>query len=204
MLQIEDYLPGFYQEFPFVPRHLAPWEIVGRLREILTGDQPESGFAETSSGVWVHDRAIVEPGAVIKPPALIGDRCFVAATAYLRDGVALGAGVRIGPGVEVKASLVMSGAAFAHLNFVGDSLIGRNANLEAGAVLANHWNERADKTIAVMIDGHPVTTGASKFGALVGNDCRIGANAVLAPGTLLPPGTIIGRLQLVDQTASSS
>ena len=87
MLQIEDYLPGFYQEFPFVPRHLAPWEIVGRLREILTGDQPESGFAETSSGVWVHDRAIVEPGAVIKPPALIGDGCFVAATAYLRDGV---------------------------------------------------------------------------------------------------------------------
>ena len=107
--------------------------------------------------------------------------------------------MRIGPGVEVEASLVMSGATLAHLNFVGDSLIGRNANIEAGAVLANHWNERADKTIAVMIDGRPVTTGVSKFGALVGNDCRIGANAVLAPGTLLRPDTIIGRLQLVDQ-----
>jgi hypothetical protein len=32
---------------------------------------------------------------------------------------------------------------------------------------------------------------------------KIGANAVLAPGTLLPPKTIIRRLQLVDQTLGS-
>jgi UDP-N-acetylglucosamine diphosphorylase / glucose-1-phosphate thymidylyltransferase / UDP-N-acetylgalactosamine diphosphorylase / glucosamine-1-phosphate N-acetyltransferase / galactosamine-1-phosphate N-acetyltransferase len=109
-------------------------------------------------------------------------------------------GVRIGPGCEVKGSLAMSGTTLAHLNFVGDSIIGRDVNIEAGAVLANHWNERPDKMIIEAAAGRCLSTGAVKFGALIGNGCRIGANAVLSPGTLLPPGAVVGRLQLVDQT----
>jgi acetyltransferase-like isoleucine patch superfamily enzyme len=38
-----------------------------------------------------------------------------------------------------------------------------------------------------------------KFGALIGDHCRIGANAVLSPGTILKPGTVVPRLALVDQ-----
>ncbi|MBO5563850.1 MAG: hypothetical protein J5939_09090 [Bacteroidales bacterium] len=38
-----------------------------------------------------------------------------------------------------------------------------------------------------------------KFGSLVGDGCRIGANAVLSPGTILPPKTIVKRLQLIEQ-----
>jgi UDP-N-acetylglucosamine diphosphorylase / glucose-1-phosphate thymidylyltransferase / UDP-N-acetylgalactosamine diphosphorylase / glucosamine-1-phosphate N-acetyltransferase / galactosamine-1-phosphate N-acetyltransferase len=76
-------------------------------------------------------------------------------------------------------------------------------NLEAGAVLANHLNERADRQISVSYDGNVIPTGLVKFGALVGDGCKIGANAVTSPGTLLPPGTIVPRLVLVDQLASS-
>jgi acetyltransferase-like isoleucine patch superfamily enzyme len=43
----------------------------------------------------------------------------------------------------------------------------------------------------------------SKFGALIGDHCRIGANAVLAPGALLAPGTVVGRTQLVDQESQA-
>ncbi len=42
-------------------------------------------------------------------------------------------------------------------------------------------------------------TGTLKFGALIGDGCRIGANAVLAPGTILETDTVIPRLALVDQ-----
>jgi NDP-sugar pyrophosphorylase family protein len=117
--------------------------------------------------------------------------------------VVLGRGVRIGPGCEVKSSLVLSGTTLAHFNFVGDSIIGRDVNLEAGAVLANHWNERRDKAITVAIAGRRLVTGAVKFGAVIGDRCRIGANAVLAPGTLLPPDTVVARLQLVDQSPAA-
>jgi acetyltransferase-like isoleucine patch superfamily enzyme len=42
-----------------------------------------------------------------------------------------------------------------------------------------------------------ISTGVTKFGALVGDGSAIGANAVLSPGSLILPGTVIGRLELV-------
>lgn len=169
---IDQLIAGFYEIFPFVPRGLDAWEIAARLPELVSA--------------FVHPDAVVEPGAVLKPPVLIGPGCFVAADATLRGGVALAAGVTVGPGVEVKASLIGPGSTLAHFNFVGDSILGGDVNLEAGAVVANHWNERPD-------------TGRLKFGALIGDRCRIGANAVLSPGTILPAGTVVPRLALVDQ-----
>ncbi len=169
---IEEHIAGFYNLFPFVPRGLAPWEIVARLADLLTP--------------FIHPDAVIEAGAIIKPPVVIGAGCFVAAHAYLRGGVVLGDRVMVGPGVEIKSSLIGPGSALAHFNFVGDSILGADVNLEAGAVIANHWNERPD-------------TGRIKFGALIGDHCRIGANAVLSPGTILKPGTIVPRLALVDQ-----
>ena len=82
---------------------------------------------------------------------------------------------------------------------MGDSIIGLGVNVEAGAILCNHYNERFDDTVYVHVDGHRISTGLQKFGSLVGDDCRIGANAVLSPGTLLKPRTIVRRLELVEQ-----
>lgn len=61
------------------------------------------------------------------------------------------------------------------------------------------FNERVDKQISVRVDGQVVVTGLTKFGALIGDGSRIGANAVTSPGTLLPPGSVVPRLGLVDQ-----
>ena len=71
--------------------------------------------------------------------------------------------------------------------------------MTAGAILANYRNEREEKEIRVLIDGRVHQTGVDKFGACVGNGTRIGANAVLAPGTLLAPNSIVRRLEIVDQ-----
>ena len=99
--------------------------------------------------------------------------------------------------------MLLEGCAVAHFNFVGDSIIGHDVNIEAGAIVANHYNERKDDTVYVNIDGKRVSTGLHKFGSLVGDDCRIGANAVLSPGTLLKPQTIVKRLELVEQDPQS-
>jgi NDP-sugar pyrophosphorylase family protein len=84
---------------------------------------------------------------------------------------------------------------------VGDSIIGQEVNLEAGAVLANQFNERTDKRIFVRLDGRTAATGLTKFGAVLGDGTRVGANAVTTPGTLLPPHSVVARLALVDQLA---
>jgi UDP-N-acetylglucosamine diphosphorylase / glucose-1-phosphate thymidylyltransferase / UDP-N-acetylgalactosamine diphosphorylase / glucosamine-1-phosphate N-acetyltransferase / galactosamine-1-phosphate N-acetyltransferase len=202
-LHLEDYVAELFEEMPYLPQGPTPWELVSRLAVVLdayVAGSPPADWEIRDERVWVHRGATIEEGATLKPPLLVAEGCFVAAHSYLRGGVALGRQVRIGPGCEVKSSLLMSGATLAHFNFVGDSIIGRDVNLEAGAVLANHWNERRDKTITVWAGGQAIVTGAVKFGALLGDRCRIGANAVLSPGTLLRPDTVVGRLQLIDQS----
>ncbi|WP_316977209.1 LbetaH domain-containing protein [Shumkonia mesophila] len=194
------YIPGFREALPFLDGIATPWDVTSRLGDLLYAridrlDRAQYRFDE--AGICIHRRALIEAGAVIKPPTLIEEGAFVAAHAYLRGGTLICAGVRIGPGCEVKASLIMAGSTLAHFNFVGDSLIGRDVNLEAGAVIANHFNERPDKIIAVADRGRVISTGTTRFGAVVGDGSAIGANAVLSPGSLLPPRTVVGRLQLV-------
>jgi acetyltransferase-like isoleucine patch superfamily enzyme len=42
-------------------------------------------------------------------------------------------------------------------------------------------------------------TTTEKFGSLVGDNCKIGANAVLSPGKILIPGIVVKRLELIEQ-----
>jgi UDP-N-acetylglucosamine diphosphorylase / glucose-1-phosphate thymidylyltransferase / UDP-N-acetylgalactosamine diphosphorylase / glucosamine-1-phosphate N-acetyltransferase / galactosamine-1-phosphate N-acetyltransferase len=178
----------------------APWAVchgIARLIEDMLGGL--GGDYRIADGIAIHASAAIEAPVTIKPPAIVGSGCLVAAGSYLRGGVIIAERSVIGPSVEIKSSLILPDTIIAHLNFVGDSVIGRGVNLEAGAVIANHHNDRIEKGITVTVDGARIATGVEKFGALIGDFCRIGANAVLSPGTILPRRTIVPRLALVDQ-----
>ena len=197
---IADHVAAFAAS-PWAPlMGLPPWRLpeqIGQhLRALIATLAAEAYRIEHD--VAVHRSATVEAGAVLKGPLVIGPRCFVAAGAYLRGGAWLDADCIIGPGAELKTSLMFAGAKLAHFNFVGDSILGSAVNLEAGAIVCNYRNERADRQIFVALGGALVATGVSKFGALLGDGCRLGANAVLAPGAILQPGTVVGRAQLFD------
>lgn len=194
------YLADLSALLPQARGHATPWALTAGLVAILRAHLAGLGPDYRIDGeIAIHRQAVIEPHAVIKPPCVIGSGCFVGSFAYLRGGVLLAEGAAVGPSVEVKSSILLKGAKIAHLSFVGDSLIGSGVNIEAGAMLANHRNERAEKEIRVAIDGVKRRTGVEKFGALVGDRSRIGANAVLAPGTILAPDSIVARLALVDQ-----
>lgn len=152
-------------------------------------------FVKTKTqDIFIHPTSVVEQGAVLKGPIFIGPNCFVGAHAYLRGGVYLMGNNSIGPGCELKSCILFPNSNLAHFNFIGDSIIGSNVNLEAGSIIANHYNERNNKEIF---------PGVTKFGAIVGDGCKIGANAVLSPGTILKKETIVGRSQLIKQHSMS-
>jgi NDP-sugar pyrophosphorylase family protein len=200
-MKIEDYVRAFRSTFGFLDPAILPWQIPSQLPSIverLAAALQESDY-RNARGVLIHNSAIIEAGAIIKAPAVISEGCFIASTAYIRGGVFLDRGVIVGPGCELKTTIVMSGTALAHFNFVGDSIVGSGVNVEAGAVVANHYNERADKEISVHLRGQEIRTGVNKFGAVIGDHCRIGANSVLSPGTILDPDAVVGRLALIDQ-----
>ncbi|MCJ2083785.1 LpxA family transferase [Methylobacterium sp. J-090] len=176
------------------------WGLVERLREIVHGllDGLGSDF-RIEDGIAVHRTATVEDGASLKAPVIVGPRCLVAQGSLIRGGCWVDEDCIVGPGSELKTTIVFRGSKLAHFNFVGDSLLGEDVNLEAGAIIANHRNEREEKSIVIQHGGRAIETGTTKFGALVGDGTRIGANAVVAPGAILAPRTIVERLALIDQ-----
>ena len=198
MISYTTYLRKFELIFPALINE-TPWDIVSNIQHILTEKIKTLGSEyHIQKDIAIHKGAQLEEHVILKGPIIISDRCFIAAHAYLRGGVFVGEKCVIGPGCEVKSSMVMPESALAHFNFVGDSLLGSGVNMEAGSILANHHNDRHDKTIYVSIDGKKVKISSIKFGSLIGDATKIGANAVLSPGTILLPNSIVKRLQLIE------
>jgi len=183
------------------PYHsLKPWQVTSQAVELIHAmiGQLGAGYAIDNDKA-IHASATVEAGAVIKGPVILGPKSFVAAGAYLRGGVFLGEDCIVGPACELKTTIMFRGSKVAHLSFVGDSIIGAGVNIEAGAIVANYRNEMDDKRIRIVWRGGIIDTGVKKFGALIGDHARIGANAVVAPGALIEPGFRLTRLGKIDQ-----
>lgn len=197
-LRVSRFIAGWATS-PFGGVEEPPWRLTGNAAAIVRAALQGLDRDYRQDGeVAVHRTATVERGAVVKGPAIIGPDCFVATGAYLRGGVYLAASCIVGPGSELKSSFLFHGSKLAHFNFVGDSLLGAAVNVEAGAIVANYRNELADKAIRFRFGASVVETGVDKFGALIGDAVRIGANAVVAPGAALLPGATVLRLSLVD------
>jgi NDP-sugar pyrophosphorylase family protein len=180
-----------------------PWNITNDLKTIIEKMILDLGEDYTiEDNIAIHKTATIENNVTIKKPAIIGENCYIGANAYFREGVYLDQSVKIGPGCEIKNSIICSGTAIAHFNYIGNSIIGRNINFEAGSIAANHYNERTNKKISVLYDGKIIETNSDKFGSLVGDNSRIGANAVLSPGTILVKNSIVKRLELIEQVIS--
>lgn len=200
MIKIADYISEFSRSTLSPWSDLAPWELVTRAPEIVRELLAElsADEYEIRGDIAVHRSTIVEQGAVLKGPLILGPHCFVAAGAYLRGGCWVEERCIFGPGAELKTSFMFSGSKLAHFNFVGDSILGTGVNLEAGSIVCNYRNEREDKEIRVHIGTTLYRTGCEKFGALLGDQSRVGGNAVVAPGGLLAPGSIVRRGQVFD------
>jgi UDP-N-acetylglucosamine diphosphorylase / glucose-1-phosphate thymidylyltransferase / UDP-N-acetylgalactosamine diphosphorylase / glucosamine-1-phosphate N-acetyltransferase / galactosamine-1-phosphate N-acetyltransferase len=201
-IDIADFVDAWPRS-PLFIASTAPWLLTTRAPSIIRAALPSLGSNyETDGEIAVHATATVEAGAIVKGPAIIGPGAFVAASAYLRGGVYLDENCIVGPSCEVKTAFLFAGSKIAHLSFVGDSILGSDVNIEAGAILANYRNEMDDKCIRIVRAGRTIETGAEKFGALIGDRSRIGANAVIAPGALIDPDCRISRLAHIDQHPS--
>jgi len=203
MIAIDNYISGFSARIN--QGHYEPWDLIQNLDSILNGmiAELDDEFV-IDKNIAIHRTAQIESNVILKGPVIIGMDCFIGANSYLRNGVILGEATRVGTSCEIKSSIIFDHSAVAHFNFIGDSIIGNHVNFEAGSITANHFNEREIKDIYVCQGKEVINTRVNKFGALVGDACKIGANAVLSPGTLLPRKSIVKRLELVDQVKGNS
>ncbi len=115
--------------------------------------------------------SVIRAGSVIKAfshleEAEVGTQCDVGPYARLRPGTRLGSRAKIGNFVETKKADIGEGAKVNHLSYVGDALIGANANVGAGTITCNY-------------------DGVNKFRTTIGAGAFIGSNtALVAPVTI--------------------
>lgn len=203
MIDIQTYTKSFDDYFS-ESNHQNPWEVIDNLEEILSSkikELSEDDYIITDR-VAIHKSSTVEKGVTFKGTIIISENCFIGAHAYLRGPIFLSNSVTIGPGSEIKQSIIFEKSAVAHFNYIGNSIIGEHVNFEAGSICANHYNERVDKNISVKVNHQIISTNTTKFGALVGDHSKVGANAVLSPGTILNQNSIVNRLELIQQIKS--
>lgn len=146
---------------------------------------PEGVFLINPESIFIGKGTRVEPGAYIQGPCWIGENCIIRHGAYIRGNCIAEDGVVIGHATEVKNAYFFSGAHAAHFAYVGDSILGHHVNLGAGVKLANVRFDK--KEISIHWEGKKYQTGLRKWGAILGDRCQIGCNAVANPGTLIGP-----------------
>jgi NDP-sugar pyrophosphorylase family protein len=171
------------------------WEALARIKLHLKANLKPGlhnrcdGDAYIGQDVFIGEGSVVEDGAMIKGPAIIGRNCQIRHNAYLRDDIIIGDNCVVGNSCELKNVLMFNNCQVPHFNYVGDSILGHKAHLGAGVVLSNV--KVVKSSVTVEFDGRRLDTGLRKFGALLGDGCDIGCNAVLNPGSIIGRGSLI-------------
>ena len=132
--------------------------------------------------IAIGEGTVVEYGSVIKGPVYIGKNCKIGPHAYIRPGTIICDGAEIGR-AEVKNSIIFPGVKAHHVCYIGDSIVGSNTNIAVGVQFLNIRHDGKDVTVSVQNEKH--STDMRKFGSVVGDNCKLGCNCVLNPGTLI-------------------
>lgn len=170
----------------FFSAHEYPWQMLPEIKELAKKLVSEGidGFTEIKAGVLVGKGVKIHESAVIEPPAVIGHGCEVRVGAYIRGNVITGENCVIGNSSELKNCILLSRVQVPHYNYVGDSVLGNRAHMGAGAICSNLKSDKSN----VAVKGDEIyETGLRKFGAILGDGADIGC------GSVLNPGTVIGR-----------
>ncbi|MEX0621747.1 MAG: hypothetical protein WD187_02050 [Candidatus Woykebacteria bacterium] len=168
------------------------WEPVLDLDNYL-----EKTFKNNAETKLIGSGTSIDPAAKIIGSVIIGRNCEIKEGVLIREGVIIGDNCVIGHACEVKHSVIMDGTHIAHFNYVGDSVLGNRVNMAAGAIIANYKHGAKNEIVHIEEGKVKIPTGLKKFGSLIGDEARIGCNAVLDPGTIIGKRTIIYPLAAV-------
>lgn len=165
-----------------------PWEVLADIGEFilqLGKTLPEDEFDHPSDDIWIARDAQVYPSAYIKGPCIIDHEAEVRHCAFIRGNALVGKKAVVGNSTELKNVVLFDGVQVPHYNYVGDSILGHKAHMGAGSITSNVKGDK--KLVVIKTDSELVPTNRKKVGAILGDFAEIGC------GSVLNPGTIIGR-----------
>lgn len=198
-----------------------PWDVIGAFKQTIPADlhmarllesaiMDPSGWVVGSESVEVHRTATVWPGVVfdatkgpirvdkdatVRPGAVLCGPCAVLRGATVLDRALIKANTVIGP--MCKAAGEIGGTVFqgyankGHDGHLGDSWVGKWANLGAGTTNSNLLNTYGEVTMRVEPDGPRHRTGLTFLGTIIGDHVKTAIETRLMTGTVLGTGSMI-------------
>ena len=151
---------------------VAPETVFLSYDTVIGADSIVEPFVVFGPGVTVADRVTILGHSHIEG-ALIESDCRVGPFARLRPGTILRAGARVGNFVETKKAEIGPGAKANHLSYVGDAIVGADANIGAGTITCNY-------------------DGFGKHRTEIGRQVFVGSHATLIAPLCIGDGAVIG------------
>ena len=172
------------------------WNVIKKISSYLNNIFENKLKGNYAENIWVGENVSIDPTARIEGPAIILDHAKIGFNALVRGNVIIDKHAVVGTSCEVKNSILLNTCKAAHFNYVSDSILGNEVRLGAGAVIVNKRVDRGNVTIKTG-NGQRIDTELKKFGSIIGDKSRIGANAVINPGTIIGKNTFVYPLESV-------
>ena len=179
-------------------RYTYPWEALPKISEFIIelGNKLDPQIYEKKGeNIWIAKTAEIFLTAYIKGPAIIGENAEIRHCAFIRGNAIIGNNAVVGNSTELKNVILFNNVQVPHYNYIGDSILGYKAHMGAGAITSNVKSDK--KLVLVKKDKEVIETGLKKFGAMIGDNVEVGCGSVLNPGTVIGKSTNIYPLSSV-------
>ena len=175
-----------------------PWEVLPKIKEFILelGKtlNPEE-YDKIGEDVWIAKSANVFKSAYIAGPCIIGKNAEVRHSAFIRGSAIVGENAVVGNSTELKNVILFNNVQVPHYNYVGDSILGYKSHMGAGSITSN---VKSDKKLVIVKDNdEQIETGLKKFGCMIGDNVEVGCGSVLNPGSVIGRNTNIYPLSSV-------
>ena len=182
-----------------------PWEVLPKIEEFikeLGNTLSSEEYEKRGEDIWIAKTATIAPTAYIKGPAIIGKNAEIRHCAFIRGKAIVGEGAVVGNSTELKNVILFNKVQVPHYNYVGDSILGYKAHMGAGSIISNVKSDK--KLVVVKNKEEKIETGLKKFGAMLGDNVEIGCGSVLNPGTVIGKNTNVYPLSSVRGVVPSN
>lgn len=170
-----------------------PWEALEKAKEFIKEqivdkdvkvNKAEVGeFVSISGNYFIDEGTKIHANAVIQGPVMIGKNVEIQSGALIRPWTVIGDNCVVGHASEVKHCIMQNKSKVASLAFCGDTILGKSTRIGSGIILANRRFDQ--QNISIKIDGEKFDVGTDFFGAIIGDNTRLGANSTTLPGSFI-------------------
>lgn len=175
-----------------------PWEVLSKIGDYIVelgNSLPQEEYYKRGDNIWIHKEATVFDSAYIAGPAIICKGAEVRHCAFIRGKAVVGENAVVGNSTELKNVILFDNVQVPHYNYVGDSILGYKAHMGAGSITSNVKSDK--KLITIKGPDGNIDTGIKKIGAFLGDNVEIGCGSVLNPGTIIGKNSNIYPLSSV-------